>query len=65
MPCFLRCWGNGNEWSDDSGGGGQDSTEDKLVLPYLVVSMEMRVRVFNESRVGLLAYDIIYKVISN
>lgn len=65
MSYSLRCLEKGNEWSNGSGGGGQDSTKDKLILPYPMILEEMGVRVFGEGGVGLLACDIIYEIISN
>lgn len=65
LPCFSRCFGNGDEWGHDGCGGGQNCTKDEIVLLNPVVSSEMRDGVFSEGGAELFTGDIIYEIISD
>lgn len=59
--CLYFC--NGYEWSYGGCGKGQNGTEDKFVLSYLMGYLDMGDGILNEGELVFFTGDIIYELI--
>lgn len=62
---FILCFCNGYEWSYDGYGKGQNGTENKFALSYLMGYLDVGDGIFNEIEIVFFTGDIIYELIAN